>query len=108
VLLGDVWLCSGQSNMVMPMTAAMPFTGVSDYQSEIAAANYPAIRMMTIQEDNQSSPLSQLSYPANWSVCSPVTVATESAVSYYFAQHLNTDLNVPIGIIVAAVTGSTC
>jgi sialate O-acetylesterase len=57
VLLGDVWICSGQSNMVMPMDSIPPFDGVTNYQQEIAAANYPAIRLLTVQEDNEAAPL---------------------------------------------------
>lgn len=108
VLLGDVWLCSGQSNMVMPLDSIAPFEGVLNFRSEIAAANYPNIRMMTVTEDNEPSPLSKLAYPVSWSVCSPATAGPESAVAYYFAQKLNTTLNVPIGIIVSAVNGSSC
>ncbi len=108
ILLGDVWLCSGQSNMAMPLDSVAPFTGVLNFRSEIAAANYPEIRMLNIAEDSRTSPLNKLSYPATWSVCSPATAASESAVAYYFAQKLQTTLNVPIGIIVSAVNGSYC
>ncbi|MBB3054724.1 sialate O-acetylesterase [Mucilaginibacter gotjawali] len=108
VLIGDVWICSGQSNMVMPVDTMAPFKGVLNYVSEIAAANYPMIRMLTVQEDIEPSPIASLNKPVSWSVCSPVTVGRTSAVAYYFARKLTTTLNVPIGIIVSAVNGSYC
>lgn len=108
VLIGDVWVCSGQSNMVMPMDTMAPFDGVLNYVAEIAAANYPMIRMLTVQEDLEPGPLTYLKRPVSWDVCSPATVRTTSAVAYYFARKLNTTLNVPIGIIISAVNGSYC
>jgi len=108
ILIGDVWICSGQSNMVFPVDAITPFGGVPNYQSEIAAANYPLIRMLNLKEDKEVLPLNKLNNPAPWSVCSPSTVGAESAVAYYFARKLNMSLNVPIGIIVSAVNGSYC
>lgn len=108
ILIGDVWLCSGQSNMAMPVDSIAPFTGVLNFRSEIAAANYPMIRTLAIQEDAQPSPITSLTYPVVWQICSPSTVGQTSAIAYYFAQQLNTTLNVPIGIIVSAVNGSFC
>ncbi len=108
VLIGDVWICSGQSNMVYPVDSIAPFDGVLNYKAEIAAASYPFIRMLTVQEDMEASPLPNLNFPVKWNVCAPATVGTESAVAYYFARKLNTTLNVPIGVIVSAVNGSYC
>jgi len=108
VLIGDVWLCSGQSNMVMPLDSIAPFTGVVNYKQEIAAANCPLIRMLNIAEDQESSPITALSFAATWKVCSPTTAGTESAIAYYFAKKLNATLNIPVGIIVSAVNGSYC
>jgi sialate O-acetylesterase len=108
ILTGDVWICSGQSNMVMQMDAITPFTGVLDYQTEIAAANYPAIRALTIKEDYKSNPVTNLSNAANWTVCSPQTAGSFSGVAYYFARKLHTTLNVPVGIIISAINGSWC
>ena len=108
VLIGDVWVCSGQSNMVMPLDTMSPFDGVTNYQQEIAAANYPSIRVLTIPEDHEALPLTNLGNPVQWIVCSPATAGSVSAVAYYFAQKLNTTLNVPVGIIVSAVNGSYC
>jgi len=108
ILIGDVWICSGQSNMVYQVNAVAPFEGVVNYQTEIATANYPEIRALTLQADMEQNPADSLTYPAQWNVCSPQTVGNISGVAYYFAQKLNTSLNVPIGIIVSAVDGTSC
>jgi sialate O-acetylesterase len=108
ILIGDVWICSGQSNMVMQVDSIAPFQGVTNYKSEIAAANYPNIRVLTPQTDYETNPVDTLSQPALWTVCSPQTAGDISGVAYYFARKLNTDLNVPIGIIVSAVDGTSC
>jgi sialate O-acetylesterase len=108
ILIGDVWICSGQSNMVFEVDSIPPFRGVTNYQQEIMAANYPDIRATTLQTDLQQNPVDTLTYPANWVVCSPSTVGPISGVAYYFARKLNTDLNVPIGIIISAVDGTSC
>lgn len=106
ILIGDVWLCVGQSNMTMPVDAISPFLGVTDYQNEIAAANYPLIRAATVASDYEDVPQSNFKTPAPWVVCSPSTVGPVSAVAYFFARKLNITLNVPIGIIVSSINGS--
>ncbi|MEO6520239.1 MAG: sialate O-acetylesterase [Mucilaginibacter sp.] len=108
ILIGDVWLCSGQSNMVMQVDALAPFKGVTNYQQEIQAAQYPLIRFQTVQSDYQGNALSAFTYTNLWQVCSPATVGNLSGVSYFFARKLHTSLNVPIGVIVSAINGSYC
>jgi sialate O-acetylesterase len=108
ILIGDVWLCSGQSNMVMPLDAIAPFVGVLNYKSEIAAANYPNIRALTVKEDYKTLPIDNLSNTTAWITCSPQTAGALSGVAYYFARKLQTDINVPIGIIIAASNSSWC
>lgn len=109
ILIGDVWICSGQSNMVMPVQLLPPsFLGVLNYQDEIAAADYPNIRALTIATDYTNKLLNALTYPANWTVCSPQTAGSLSAVAYYFARKLNISLNIPIGIVISAVNGTSC
>jgi len=108
ILIGDVWICSGQSNMVYEVGPASPFEGVLNYQSEIAAANYSQIRTLTVHPDPEQSPADSLNYSAEWSICSPQTVGDISGVAYYFARKLNISLNIPIGIIVSAVDGTSC
>ncbi len=94
--------------MVYQVDSIPPFGGVVDYPDEIAAANFPLIRALTVQVDQESNPVDSLTFPAAWTVCSPQTVGQMSAVAYYFARKLYTSLNVPIGIIVSAVNGTSC
>lgn len=109
ILIGDVWVCSGQSNMVMPVNILPPsFLGVLNYQDEIAAANYPNIRALAIPTTYSDYPMSTIDANTKWTICSPQTVGNYSAIAYYFARKLNTSLNVPIGIIVSAVNGTSC
>jgi sialate O-acetylesterase len=111
ILIGDVWLCSGQSNMVMPLDSVQPFygfEGVVNYKAEIAAANYPQIRAITATTDFETNPSDTLKYREQWMVCSPQTAGQFSAVSYYFARKLNTTLNVPIGLVISAASGTSC
>ncbi|GEM_PF-520040 len=111
LLIGEVWLCAGQSNMAMPMTkisdAFGGFHGVYNYQSEIASANYPNIRMLTIPNTTSSTPKDSLKSAGSWVVCNPTHANSTnfSAVAYYFARKLHQTLpsNVPVGVIVAAV-----
>jgi len=93
VMLGEVWLCSGQSNMEWTANS-----GIDNAGAEIAAANYPNIRFFTVAK--RTAKLAQLDLEGNWQVCTPETMKYSSAVGYFFAQHLQEDLkNVPIGII---------
>jgi len=108
ILIGDVWICSGQSNMVMPVGPIAPFTGVLNYPDEIANANYPQIRAFTVITNSQASPVADLPNGSKWDICSPATVGNISAVAYFFARKLNTDLNVPIGVVVSAVNNTLC
>lgn len=92
VWAGDVWLCSGQSNM--EWTVALS----ANKEAEIAAANHPAIRHLKIQHRPSAKPQDDLE-TAGWQVCSPGTVADFSAVAYFFARELRTEVDVPIGLI---------
>jgi sialate O-acetylesterase len=96
VLIGDVWICSGQSNMEMGLAQ------VNDAQQEIAAANYPKIRLFTVAKKIAAAP--QATVTGKWDVCTPQTVGTGgwasfSAVAYFFGRELHRELNVPIGLI---------
>ncbi len=91
VLVGDVWICSGQSNMEWPVAAS------NNAQTEIAAANYPQIRLFTVPKTIATEPRRDVQ--SRWQVCSPATVGDFSAVGYFFGRHLNRDLKVPIGLI---------
>lgn len=91
VLLGEVWLCSGQSNM------AMSVGGSANREAEIAAAKYPGIRMFTVARVPAETP--QENCGGKWTVCSPKTVAAFSATAYFFGRELHQELDVPVGLI---------
>ena len=105
ILIGEVWVCSGQSNMEMPVgNVATWYSGVLNYKEEIAAANYPEIRLF--KEDRIVSDKTQDDCEGNWSRCTPESVVDFSAVAYFFGRKLHTELGVPIGIIDASNGGT--
>ncbi len=91
MLVGEVWLCSGQSNMEMSVG------GVANKDAEIAAADHPQIRMYFIDHVPAKEP--QARRNGRWAVCSPQTVAGFSAAAYFFGRELHKQLNVPVGLI---------
>jgi sialate O-acetylesterase len=106
MLVGEVWLASGQSNMDFSVSKkVMYFAGVTSEEQEIAAANYPLIRMFTGKSAKTYEP--QTSVRGEWRVCSPETVPAFSAVGYFFARDLQKELQVPLGIVTMAVGAST-
>lgn len=105
VLIGEVWLGSGQSNMEMRMIPFPPWhKGTLNFKEEVAAADYPDIRLFNIEKRASRQP--EFSCTARWEPCGPETVAGFSAVGYFFARKLYKELGVPIGIINAS-WGST-
>lgn len=97
VMVGEVWLCSGQSNMEMPLKGWPPNDLINNYKQEIATANFPNIRMFTVAKNNSAKPLSKCS--GSWDVCSPETVGDFSATAYFYGKKLHQELGVPIGLI---------
>jgi len=92
ILVGDVWVASGQSNMEFPMT------GLVNAQAEIAAAQYPKIRLFRVEHKPADYPQEDVG-SKGWAACTPDTVADSSAVAYFFARNLQQKLGVPIGLI---------
>lgn len=92
VLVGDVWICSGQSNMEWRVQ------DTDNAQAEIAAANFPEIRHLEIPHVTAAEPQKTVANDG-WKVCSPETVPRFTAVGFYFGRKLNQDLKVPIGLI---------
>lgn len=84
VLIGEVWLCSGQSNMVLPVSKA------ADYEREQPVAKWPQIRTFTTK----------------WIICSPETVGSFSAVAYFFSREIHQKTGLPVGAINRAAGGS--
>jgi sialate O-acetylesterase len=106
ILVGEVWLATGQSNMVFTVSKkAEFFAGMLDEDKEIAAADYPQIRMFTETTVKAYTPQDQAI--GDWKVCSPATVGAFSAIGYLFARDLQQQLHVPIGIVTVAYGGST-
>jgi sialate O-acetylesterase len=104
VLVGEVWLCSGGSNMerqLGPRTGQKPITR---WQEEVAGAQHPTIRQLMIAPTVASSPRSRVE--ARWTVCSPETAAQFTAVGFFMARDLQSKLGVPIGIINASEAAS--
>jgi len=102
VAVGDVWVCSGQSNMEMPLKAPgktgwNSIGGVLNFEQEIATANFPKIRMFTVPKKSSETPLEEV--VGKWEVCSPENVPHWSATGYFFGRQLHQDLGLPIGLI---------
>ncbi|MEM1124091.1 MAG: sialate O-acetylesterase, partial [Bacteroidota bacterium] len=97
IFIGEVWLCSGQSNMEMPLKGWPPNDPIQNSAEEIAKANYPQIRMFTVQKALDITPTTE--YTGSWAVCNPANVPEFSATAYFFGRKLYEELNVPIGLI---------
>jgi hypothetical protein len=106
ILIGEVWICSGQSNMYFPVgkEGGTWKTGVKNYEEEIANATYPNIRIFTVLTKASPKPLDDVS--GTWAACSPSTVKTFSAVAYFFGRNLYQKLNIPIGLISSSWGGT--
>jgi len=106
VLVGEVWLASGQSNMDFSMSKKVKyFAGVTNEEAEIAAANYPLIRMFIGEAQKSFAP--QTSVRGEWKVCTPETAPAFSAVAYFFARDLQREIKIPVGVIVESFGAST-
>ncbi len=98
VLVGDVWLCSGQSNMVFLVRNA------ANAESEMAAARFPLIRQFKVPNVVAEKPAAEVG--GSWVACTPETVGAFSAVAYYFARELHQKSGVPIGLVTSAWGGT--
>ncbi len=91
LLVGEVWVCSGQSNMQWSVNRS------DNAQEEIAAADYPKIRLFTVTRKTADTP--QPDCKGQWAECSPQTVPGFSAAAYFFGRHLHKQMDVPVGLI---------
>jgi sialate O-acetylesterase len=92
ILIGEVWLCSGQSNMEWSAQA-----GINNAEEEIQSANYPEVRFFKVYHATSRYPQDHLT--GTWSVCTPGTMRDFSAIAYFFARKLRKELGVPVGLI---------
>jgi sialate O-acetylesterase len=98
VLVGEVWLCSGQSNMEFPVNdPKIAYFKLDNAAAEVAAADYPLIRQFKVARAVAAAPAA--SVRGDWAVCSPETVGQFTAAGYFFARDLHRKLGVPVGII---------
>jgi sialate O-acetylesterase len=97
IVFGEVWVGSGQSNMEMPLSGWPPNDLIEGSESEIATADFPMIRMFTVERTVSLTPKDDVK--GSWVVASPETVAGFSATAYFFAKAVHAGLGVPVGII---------
>ena len=100
LVVGDVWLCSGQSNMELPVARAL------NSYNEIRSSADPLLRLLTIPKATAPTPSARFGGEVAWTTARPETVADFSAACFYMAQNLRHDLNIPIGAIHASWGGS--
>ena len=103
ILVGEVWVCSGQSNMEMSISSAWP-KPITNVKEEIAAANYPEIRQYHIAKKASDTLVSDAN--TTWVVCDTTTVKDYSAVGYFFGRDLYKSLKVPIGLLFTSWGGT--
>ncbi len=95
VMVGEVWVCSGQSNMEMPLAG---WGEILNFEQEIANANHPNIRLLSVAHAIKNTPQSDI-ISDGWVECSPENIPYFSATAYFFGRHLNQNLDIPIGLI---------
>ena len=106
VCVGEVWLCSGQSNMDMTVAKEDRYwCGVFNEAQEVSSANYPLIRQFYAKFSPSLEPQNEVE--GEWEVCSPATGGHFRAAAYFFARNLYQKMNVPIGIMVTTYGAST-
>ena len=98
VLVGEVWLGSGQSNMAMTVQSS------KDFEQEKAAAKFPQLRMFTVERDPQRAPQSDCK--GSWQITTPEAVGPFSAAAYFFGRKLHQELGMPVGLINSSYGGT--
>lgn len=105
ILLGEVWICSGQSNMEMPVCGDATQPAEGSYEALRTVREYPDIRMFTVPRADADAPLD--SCGGSWLVSTPKNVSRFSAVAYYFGRTLSDFIDVPVGLIATSYGGSS-
>jgi sialate O-acetylesterase len=104
LLVGDVWIASGQSNMQFPLQGFGPDTPLKNQAAEIASATQPTLRLLRLETKSNDFPLSD--QPSDWTLCTPDTARNFSAVAYFFGREISQREHVPIGLIDATWGGT--
>jgi sialate O-acetylesterase len=97
ILIGEVWVCGGQSNMERQLGLRAGQQPITDWEKEVAAAAHPQIRQFGVAQTKSATPLATAT--GQWVVCSPDTVKDFTAVGYFFGRDLHLARNVPVGLI---------
>ena len=105
ILIGEVWICSGQSNMEMPMKGYKN-QPVDNAVEDILHSKDSNLRLFTVKRNSKFKPVDDVT--GNWNEANPASVRNFSATAYYFGRELRRSLDVPVGLIVAAWGGSAC
>jgi sialate O-acetylesterase len=104
ILIGDVWLASGQSNMEMPLEGFPGQAAVKNAAQEIATTDHPNVRLLHIPQKASNYPLQD--QPATWTPCTPGTATNFSAVAYLFGREIEQHEHIPVGLIDSTWGGS--
>ena len=114
VVMGEVWVCVGQSNMEKPIGIHPGQNPCPNYEQEIAAADYPEIRLMEVPPAGSALPVKDVAN-LKWLVCTPQNICVQrgggygySACAYFFGREIHRALNVPVGLIAASASGERC
>ena len=105
ILIGEVWICSGQSNMEMPMKGYKN-QPVDNAVEDILHSKDSNLRLFTVKRNSKFKPVDDVT--GNWNEANPASVRNFSATAYYFGRELRRSLDVPVGLILAAWGGSAC
>ncbi|MDD5855043.1 MAG: sialate O-acetylesterase [Prevotella sp.] len=105
ILIGEVWICSGQSNMEMPMKGYKN-QPVDNAVEDILHSKDSNLRLFTVKRNSKFKPVDDVT--GNWNEANPASIRNFSATAYYFGRELRRSLDVPVGLIVAAWGGSAC
>lgn len=103
VMVGEVWICSGQSNMEWPVSKSLSPESVIQNSKK-----FPNVRLFSASHSATPEPLDDFAKATGWNTCGPEFVANFSAVAYHFGQNLNENLDVPIGLIDSSWGGTRC
>ncbi len=104
IMVGEVWICSGQSNMEMPMISN--WAHLNNAEQEVRAAEYPGIRLYTVPRKISFQPIHNVFDGRGWQVCDTTTVKYFSATAYFFGREIHTKLGVPVGLLHASWGGT--